>query len=422
MEKQMIQDVDEVKPSNCKIKLKDYCVKDFRGKINKNKLITQVETVLTHIRDRGVLYQNGKDVVTGYAYGELYDWDLYFEMLFLSYFGISKYCRNGVEMFLDQQHESGFIARTMGNEYPKPRHHFKPFLAQTALLGSRQENDYRWLKGKYYHQLKAYLEYWFWQCDNDKNGLCYWDGSDHSGMDNQKLRLGYDGVMLYEGVDLNCYLVRELLAMSELAGELGYEDDVIAYSSHAKELTIKIDEVFWDEEDGFYYDRNEKTGALNRIKSIAGFMPLWLDGIKPERIERIIKEHLLNPNEFWLEYPVATWSKDEVGYYQEREDGECTWMGATWIPTNYIIVQGLIKHGYQETAKQLAEKTFELVISESSTREYYNGETGVGQGLNPFWGWSSLGYILPFEFEESYSPSELARKDFVRFSDVSIRF
>ena len=92
---------------------------------------------------------------------------------------------------------------------------------ETALLGCRQTGDYRWLDGKYYEKLKKYIDYWFWHCDSDKNGLFFWDGSDHSGMDNQALRLGYDGVMEFEGVDLNVYLVRELRAMAQLALELG---------------------------------------------------------------------------------------------------------------------------------------------------------------------------------------------------------
>jgi hypothetical protein len=74
------------------------------------------------------------------------------------------------------------VARTIREV--RQRHPFKPFLAQTALLGSRQSRDFRWLEGKYFDRLKKYLDYWFWHCDADKNGLCFWDGSDASGMDN----------------------------------------------------------------------------------------------------------------------------------------------------------------------------------------------------------------------------------------------
>lgn len=378
-----------------------------------NRLNARIRELERHITTHGIRFFQGREVVTGYMYEELYDWDLYFECLFLSYLGEPKFCRNNVEMFLDQQEESGFIPRTMGICYPKPRHHFKPFLAQTALLGCRQTGDYRWLSGKYYEKLKKYLHYWFWHCDADKNGLCFWDGSDHSGMDNQELRLGLIGRMEFEGVDLNCYLVRELLAMEQLAKELGREKDAAAFAAHGKELSEKINDTFWDEEAGFYFDRSEITGELNRVRTISGFFPLWLGIVPEDRARRLVREHLLNPEEFWLPYPVATWAKNETGYYQERKGGECTWMGATWIPTNYMVFHGLWNQGFRAEARLLAEKTLELVLAESTTREYYNGETGAGQGLSPFWGWSSLGYVMALEERLSYDPTDLSRREFL---------
>ena len=385
---------------------RDAAAKDRFGMKDPKLLEKRLCRLLSDVLEKGVRVHDGREVVTGYDYNELYDWDLYFECLFLSYFGISQYCRNGVEMFLDRQEPSGFVPRTMGIRFDKPRHHFKPFLAQIALLGSRQEKDFRWLDGKYYEKLCKYLQYWFWHCDADKNGLCFWDGSDHSGMDNQEPRLGFIGQMEYEGVDLNCYRVRELDAMSEIAREMGKSEDAKKFNSHSDRLVSLIVEYFWDEEDGFYYDRSEVTGEKNRIKSVAGLLPLWLGKIPQEHADRLIREHLLNPEEFWLRYPVATWAKSEDGYYQERKGGECNWMGTTWIPTNYMVFHGLVKHGAGEAARKLAEKTYDLVISEREVREYYNGETGSGQGLNPFWGWSSLGLIMPYEFDQGYDPSE----------------
>lgn len=358
-----------------------------------------------NIFHHGVRFYQGREVVTGYMYEELYDWDLYFECLFLAYLGEPRFCRNNVEMFLDQQEESGFIPRTMGICYPKPRHHFKPFLAQTALLGCRQTGDYRWLDGKYYQRLKQYLHYWFWHCDADKNGLCFWDGSDHSGMDNQALRLGHIGRMEYEGVDLNTYLVRELQAMEQLALALGREEDAGSFAVQAKTLEEQLNATFWDEAAGFYFDRSEITGQLNRLRTISGFLPLWLGSVPQDRARRLVEEHLVDPEQFWLKYPVATWAKDETGYYQERRGGECTWMGATWIPTNYMVFQGLRRHGFEEVAHQLASRTLEMMLAESTTREYYNGETGAGQGLSPFWGWSSLGYVMALEDKLGYDPT-----------------
>jgi len=140
------------------------------------------------------------DLLTGYAYEEFYDWDLYFENIYLSYFGVSQFCRSNIEKFLEQQLTSGFVARTLIN--PRWRQHFKPFMAQTALLGARQTGSLLWLQDKFYQRMKKYLEYWFWNCDHDRNGLAVWESADASGMDNQVQRAGELYSETIEGVDL----------------------------------------------------------------------------------------------------------------------------------------------------------------------------------------------------------------------------
>ncbi len=172
-----------------------------------------------HIAERGLIDYAGRRLLTGYSNGEFYDWDLYFENLYLSYYGISKFCRTNIEVFLDRQLENGFTSRTL----IEPRHHqhFKPFLAQLVLLDLRQTGDTSWFDGPLFERLVRYLDYWMWYCDLDKNGLCVWDSADHSGMDNQMTRAGVYGSWTVEGTDLNCYLVREMKAMAVLAVRIG---------------------------------------------------------------------------------------------------------------------------------------------------------------------------------------------------------
>ena len=386
-------------------------MKEIDKIINNSKLIKRINEINQDIKECGLRIQNNRKCLTGYSYSEFYDWDLYFENLYMSYFGEFQYCRNGVEMFLDNQMHCGFVARTI--ILPRYRQHFKPFLAQISLLGSRQSGDYRWLDGKYYERLKKYLDHWFWFLDFDKNGLAVWESADHSGMDNQFRRAGYIGQMTVEGVDLNCYLVRELQSMAEIAKQLKKYDDAIAFKEHADKLSTLINETFWDDADGFFYDRDERTGELIKVKTVAAFIPLWIGIVPKDRAKRLIEEHLVNENEFWTSYPIAAWSKGEPDYYQERKANECNWMGTTWIPTNYMIFHGLIKYGYLDIAKELADKTFKMVMSEASTREYYNAETGNGQGLNPFWGWSALAYFMPLELELAYDPTDVLNKNII---------
>lgn len=386
-------------------------LKSMIGKADYRGFITRLESLNSDIATKGLHDFPDSDgkLLTGYAYGEYYDWDLYFENIYLSYYGISRYNFTNFKVFLDRQQPDGFVSRTIGITYPRPAQMFKPFLAQIAVLGSKQNgDDYEWLRARYYARLQKYLQRWF-QYDADHNGLPVWNSSDASGMDNQISRAGDLDSYQDEGVDLACYLVRELRAMAIIAGKLGKTSDQVMYTEHARHLSDLINEVFWDEKEGFYYDRNEKTGESVRVKSVAGFGPLWAGVATPRRAKRLIYEHLLNPKEFWLRYPVASYAKTQPDYYQGTRNGECNWRGPTWIPTNYMIFHGLLRYGYTEIAKQLALKTFRLVLDENPvTREYYDADTGKGNGMNPFWGWSALAYIMPLEYVTAYDPSDLS--------------
>ena len=354
--------------------------------------------------------QSREKLLTGYAYGEYFDWDLYFENIYLSYYGVSKFDFSNFAIFLGRQEPDGFISRTLGIAYPKPNQMFKPFLAQLAVLGSQQTGSYEWLREKDYGQLQRYLDRWF-AYDADHNGLPTWNSSDASGMDNQLSRSGDFDSYFDEGVDLACYLVRELQAMAIISGKLGKTKEQNEYQQHAQRLTKLINDVFWDEKDGFYYDRNEKTGKKIRVKSVAGFFPLWAGVATPAQARRLVREHLFNEKEFWLAYPVATYAKTEPDFYEGTTKGECNWRGSAWIPSNYMIFHGLIKYGYDREALELADRTYKMVLDMNPvTREYYDSETGQGYGMNPFWGWSSLGYIMPLEYKLHYDPTDLTGK------------
>jgi hypothetical protein len=119
-------------------------VSDFNIQ-NTDSLILRLKIVNHDIEINGIKYfpQENSNLLTGYSYGEFYDWDLYFENIYMSYYGISEYCFTNLKAFLKRQHLNGFVSRTL--KEPRPYQHFKPFLAQIALLGSIQKYDYQWL-------------------------------------------------------------------------------------------------------------------------------------------------------------------------------------------------------------------------------------------------------------------------------------
>jgi neutral trehalase len=231
-----------------------------------------------------------------------------------------------------------------------------------------------------------------------------------------------------EGVDLNCYLVRELKAFARLCEWKGMADLAAAYRQKGQELAGRIRAQMWHEQDGFFYDRNARVGeypmsrhagwaaAMNqsadewiRVKSVAAFAALWSGVASAEQARRIITEHLFNPREFWTAFPAPALARSERWYSRDflPADLGCNWRAKTWIPTNYMIYHGLRRYGYGQLASLLAQATQRLV-TQSGNWEYYDAETGEGNGLNPFWGWSLLGHFMPFEEQ---SPADLSVVD-----------
>ena len=372
------------------------------------KLAERLAKVNSDIATRGIRSFPGTTdkLLTGYPYNEYYDWDLYFENVYLTYYGIPDYCFTNLKQFLNRETPDGYVNRSLIKE--RDRQHFKPFLAQLAVMGTKMKGDsYEWARAEYYDKLKKYLDRWF-AYDGDHNGLPVWNSADHSGMDNQWSRVGALASFEVEGVDLACYLVRELQAMAIIADKLGKRDDQKLFQAHAIQLGKLINDTFWDETGGFYYDRNEKKNERVRVKSVAGFMPLWAGVATPERAQRLVREHLLNEKEFWTPYPVASYAKTEPDYYQGVVARECNWRGSTWAPANYMIFHGLMNYGFQAEARELANRLFRMALDVNpATREFYNAETGAGLGQTQFWGFSALYYVMPLECQLNYNPADL---------------
>ena len=155
-----------------------------------SELQRRLVTVNADIQTHGLRHLAGVEgsLLTGYPYNEFYDWDLYFENLYLSYYGVFPYCFTNLKEFLNREQPDGYVNRSLIKQ--RDRQQFKPFLAQLAVLGARQDHDnYEWLRGNYYDRLSKYLDKWF-SYDSDHNGLPVWNSADAAGTDNQWSRAG----------------------------------------------------------------------------------------------------------------------------------------------------------------------------------------------------------------------------------------
>ena len=64
------------------------------------------------------------------------------------------------------------------------------------------------------------------------------------------------------------------------------------------------------------------------------------------------------------------------------------WRGPTWINAAWLLWMGLVRLGYSDQARQMAQRIVEAIMA-VGLREYYDPITGRGMGA-PSFAWSAL--------------------------------
>ena len=394
-----------------------------------------------------------KDPKHGYyfsGYGEnLFTVETYFDTIALFHVGDVALGRTALRIHLEQQQDNGFIPRhwngpvqasqatpqgqapplassepqnpyELRNPYAiyEREEHAQPFLFQIALFSTRAGGgDISWLDDEMYRKLKKYLKHWTTDWDRDANGLCEWASAPHAMGDNQFDRAGVWRSFYCEGADLNSLLCLEFLAAEKIAIAKGFRGDAVYFAAQAKRKQELIQRLLWNEQDGFFYDRDIRTGLPIRIKSVNGLYPLWA-GIPDQRqARRLVCEHIMNPKEFWSAHPLPSYALNERYYTQHHvppplidkyyalPDGHCNWRGGLWPHGNYTVAHGLQRYGFMEEALTLGRKSYEVAAADPDIYEWYNSETGIPLGSHPLCaGAEVLMRFLPTELETAFNP------------------
>ena len=207
-----------------------------------------------------------------------------------------------------------------------------------------------------------------------------------SKIDWDQQKMSEEGSFRVKCVLTNTLLAWGLSSFSNLLKELNYKEEAFEMNCRAEQVKESLIQNCWNEKEGLFFDLNMNSVNEKQIevKTITSLIPIMLD--IPKDIKERILEHLINPKEFWSTYPIPTVSMDEKSF--NPKDIKLLWRGPTWININYFIWEGLLKHKETKIAKELANKTLEL-IKKSGFREFYNPITGEGGGAKDF-GWSTL--------------------------------
>jgi hypothetical protein len=311
--------------------------------------------------------------------------------------------QNSQRVYMEQQGKDGLIAYRHGPRGPQtyPHNGFPttsaPFFSWINWEIYQVSQDKEFLNDAYESGVK-YADWLKKNRDTDKDGTFEW--GPYGIIEN--VRDWYNAVFQVsaeryldvdkedisdelECLDLSLMMVKEMRCLSEMASQLDKKKEAVKWKKQANELSFLINERMWDEESGFFYSVNKTDHSFYfmsrdlKRQEIIGFLPLWAEAVGEERAEILVKT-LTDPARFWRKYGVPTLSADDE-WYSPYVDYCCKWNGPVWLLWDYMVFEGLIHYGYDDLARQLADKMLDAVelqlTKNHNFRESYSPDNEV---------------------------------------------
>ena len=178
-----------------------------------------------------------------------------------------------------------------------------------------------------------------------------------------------------EDLTYNSILIRANTLLRQISRSIGAELPGPLLDSMRKNEEAM--ETLWDEADESYYSRDVRAGRLLKEPSIAALMPLYAGCADQVRAKRLAGM-LADPGLFGSPYPVPSVPVSSRWFSPLRY-----WQGPTWINTNWLLIDGLHRHGFTAEAGRLRQRTLDLVRA-NGFWEYYHPVTGSPAGASNF--------------------------------------
>lgn len=331
-------------------------------------------------------------IPAGY-YNQMWDWDGFFIGLYWANQSPAdaRYLRDWVLSFAASADADGYVAGCITPKGPRPlfgKFAMKPFLAQGALAAAQQLHDYTWLR-PVWPAMQRVLDYRKRTQFDPRWGLWFWDNAMQSGADNNAaLTNDPRDPSAILAVDASIWAMREYLAMAALADHLGDAPDAQRYRAEAESTRRAIMATLWSSSDAMFFNRRRDTGAWIRVISWSGFLPLVNGLLAPADARRMIRCHLLNPDEMQSKYGFRSLSKSDPAYNNQAIiDPYSNWRGPIWINANFLDWIALRRYGFHDEAHTLALTLAAMLHRDiaqwGSMHEDYDAETGAGLAPTP---------------------------------------
>ncbi len=193
-----------------------------------------------------------------------------------------------------------------------------------------------------------------------------------------------------EDCAFNAITIRGIQSVANLNESIGEKEKAAALRRQAAAMVAALDRINWVEEKGCYYSRYDaKDPKLAMRTTCASLLPV-ISGLVPrDRALRVIREHALNPKQFWLPYVFTFNAADEMLHDKVYMEDLLLWRGhCIWTNMNWLMMEGLMNYGFNDEARELTRRTAKMILHEGLW-EFYDYRNGQGKG-QPHFNWPGL--------------------------------
>ena len=362
----------------------------------------------------------------------VFDWDTFFAATMASIGDRDLAYADAIET-LRGETQQGFVPNYARSGGWKSSDRSEPPVGSITVLGLYQRFHERWFLQEAFAPLLRWNRWWAetrdiqgyltWGSDGDNAPVDLDDGSRgtrvgailESGLDNSPM---YDDAVYdvathkleFADVGLMSMYIADCDALATIADNLGEATAANEIRERAAHYRAKL-ATLWNNDAGIFLNKDLHTGQFSSRLSPTNFYPLLAKAATPQQAEVMIKNHLLNPKEFWGKWVIPSIARDDPAFNDQNY-----WRGRIWGPMNYLVYLGLRNYDDPEVSRQFAQKSYELFLQEwknnGHVHENYNGMTGVGDDVHSsdrFYHWGALlGYIQYLQENPSLPSSKTA--------------
>jgi len=329
----------------------------------------------------------------------LYSWDTFFINQGLIRMRMIDLARHMVDNLAYLQHHLGFIPYS--NQKSMLSHSAPPMLAWMGRDVYRITGDKEWLRRLLPDVIKEF-HFWTNKPHTTITGLYRYASTRPGLLSEKEISLfesgwigspRFDDVRQVNPIDLNSLLYRNARLIYDFQVELeGKGDDRLLEKS---ELIKKLLELCWEEGDGFYFDYDFSKKRNSPLKTLAGFMPLFVEMVDQGRARRMAQQ---------LKWFVAPGGLTITG--SAGRPPSAPWSHPLcYAPYLYMALKGLCDYEMMEDAADIGLNWLTLVVEQYEKTdecwEWYNAveRSAVCPGVEnrAMLGWTAGAYIAVVE-------------------------